>query len=32
LWATANNGRGATFHFTLPTQTTGTSGQVDSSS
>ncbi len=19
LWATANNGRGATFHFTLPT-------------
>ena len=21
LWATANNGRGATFHFTLPTQT-----------
>jgi signal transduction histidine kinase len=21
LWATANNGRGATFHFTLPTAT-----------
>jgi C4-dicarboxylate-specific signal transduction histidine kinase len=29
LWATANNGRGATFHFTLPTQTTGTSSQVN---
>ena len=28
LWATANNGRGATFHFTLPTQTTETSSQV----
>jgi PAS domain S-box-containing protein len=25
LWATANDGRGATFHFTLPTQTTETS-------
>jgi signal transduction histidine kinase len=24
LWATANDGRGATFHFTLPTQTTQT--------
>jgi signal transduction histidine kinase len=22
LWATANNGRGATFHFTLPTHVT----------
>jgi signal transduction histidine kinase len=22
LWATANSGRGATFHFTLPTETT----------
>jgi signal transduction histidine kinase len=22
LWATANDGRGATFHFTLPTQVT----------
>jgi signal transduction histidine kinase len=27
LWATANDGRGATFHFTLPTQTTETSSQ-----
>jgi PAS domain S-box-containing protein len=25
LWATANDGRGATFHFTLPAQTTETS-------
>jgi PAS domain S-box-containing protein len=25
LWATANNGRGATFHFTLPIQVTETS-------
>ena len=25
LWATANDGRGATFHFTLPTQATETS-------
>jgi signal transduction histidine kinase len=31
LWATANDGRGATFHFTLPTQTTETSSQVKSS-
>ena len=30
LWATANSARGATFHFTLPTQTTETSGQVNS--
>jgi signal transduction histidine kinase len=29
LWATANSGRGATFHFTLPTQMTGTSSQVN---
>ena len=29
LWATANDGRGATFHFTLPTQATGTSSQVN---
>jgi PAS domain S-box-containing protein len=28
LWATANDGRGATFHFTLPTQTTETSPSV----
>jgi C4-dicarboxylate-specific signal transduction histidine kinase len=27
LWATANDGRGATFHFTLPTRTTETSSQ-----
>jgi C4-dicarboxylate-specific signal transduction histidine kinase len=26
LWATANDGRGATFHFTLPTHMTETSG------
>ena len=25
LWATANDGRGATFHFTLPTQVTESS-------
>jgi signal transduction histidine kinase len=29
LWATANDGRGATFHFTLPTQVTETSSQVN---
>jgi len=29
LWATANSGRGATFHFTLPTQATGTASQVN---
>jgi PAS domain S-box-containing protein len=28
LWATANDGRGATFHFTLPAQTTETSPSV----
>jgi signal transduction histidine kinase len=28
LWATANDGRGAIFHFTLPTQTTETSPSV----
>jgi PAS domain S-box-containing protein len=28
LWATATNGRGATFHFTLPTQMTQTSPLV----
>jgi signal transduction histidine kinase len=28
LWATANDGRGATFHFTLPTQTKETSPSV----
>src|SRR6202046_3071465 len=28
LWATANDGRGATFHFTLPTHVTETSSQV----
>jgi signal transduction histidine kinase len=28
LWATANDGRGATFRFTLPTQTTETSPLV----
>src|SRR5713101_6580095 len=28
LWATANDGRGATFHFTLPTHMTETSSQV----
>ena len=32
LWATTNDGRGATFYFTLPTQTTETSTQVNSSS
>jgi PAS domain S-box-containing protein len=31
LWATANDGRGATFHFTLPTLTTETSSQLHSS-
>src|SRR5271168_83399 len=29
LWATANDGRGATFHFTLPTHMTQTSSQVN---
>jgi PAS domain S-box-containing protein len=29
LWATANDGRGATFHFTLPIQMTETSSQVN---
>jgi PAS domain S-box-containing protein len=29
LWATPNDGRGATFHFTLPTQMTETSSQVN---
>jgi len=29
LWATANDGRGATFHFTLPTDVTKTSSQVN---
>jgi signal transduction histidine kinase len=29
LWATANDGRGATFHFTLPTHMTETSSQVN---
>jgi signal transduction histidine kinase len=29
LWATANDGRGATFHFTLPTHVTETSSQVN---
>jgi PAS domain S-box-containing protein len=28
LWATANDGRGATFHFTLPIQTTESSPSV----
>jgi len=28
LWATANDGRGATFHFTLPTQMTESSPLV----
>ena len=28
LWATANDGRGATFHLTLPAQTTETSPSV----
>jgi signal transduction histidine kinase len=28
LWATANDGRGATFHFTLPTQVTESSPLV----
>jgi signal transduction histidine kinase len=28
LWATANDGRGATFHFTLPTQMSDTSPLV----
>jgi len=28
LWATANDGRGATFHFTLPIQATETSPLV----
>jgi PAS domain S-box-containing protein len=29
LWATANDGRGATFHFTLPAHMTETSSQVN---
>jgi signal transduction histidine kinase len=29
LWATADDGRGATFHFTLPTHITETSSQVN---
>jgi signal transduction histidine kinase len=29
LWATANDGRGATFHFTLPTHMTETSSQAN---
>ena len=29
LWATANDGRGATFHFTLATHMTETSSQVN---
>jgi signal transduction histidine kinase len=29
LWASANDGRGATFHFTLPTHVTETSSQVN---
>jgi PAS domain S-box-containing protein len=29
LWAAANDGRGATFHFTLPIQMTETSSQVN---
>ena len=29
LWATANDGRGATFHFTLPTHVTEASSQVN---
>jgi PAS domain S-box-containing protein len=29
LWATANDGRGATFHFTLPTHMTETPSQVN---
>jgi C4-dicarboxylate-specific signal transduction histidine kinase len=29
LWATANDGRGATFHFTLPTHMPETSSQVN---
>jgi PAS domain S-box-containing protein len=29
LWATANDGRGTTFHFTLPIQMTETSSQVN---
>ena len=30
LWATANNGRGATFHFTLPTPDDRNSSEVNS--
>ena len=29
LWPSANSGGGATFHFTLPTQMTETSSQVN---
>jgi len=29
LWATANDERGATFHFTLPTHMTETASQVN---
>jgi len=29
LWATANDGRGATFHFAVPTQRSETSSQVN---
>jgi signal transduction histidine kinase len=28
LWASANNGRGATFHFTLPAEITASSGSL----
>ena len=30
LWATSNDGRGATFHFTLPTAVVEVSAQYDS--
>jgi signal transduction histidine kinase len=29
LWATANDGRGATFHFSVPTHMSETSSQVN---
>jgi signal transduction histidine kinase len=29
LWATGNDGRGATFHFTLPRHMTETSSQLN---